>query len=361
MARGERALVVLDLIIAEDGDVAEARVLHGSGEFAEAALAAAKQWRYEVTKVNGRPVRVHMTVPLSFAVKLPDVMRAEGIPEMRQGAAPHPPAGESKGATVIAQIDIDENGHITQAAMKKSESPWSESLLEALRTWRFASTDDGKPLSFELRAVFKGGSSAEVQLSLTDPRPLAADTASADAAVAASAVSPPAVGAEAPVAEVKPTSTAPPPDPRSGDSTPAPPKPRNTPPPVEVVSSPLPAAAPAAGVPAVSVIVPENGASTVRGIELAPGIPDLVKGRRPVAPPVARMSDTSGDVMVRFSIDSGGATSVASAEGVELLQEAATSLVRSWQFRRTSAHRVYAIAEIHFSAAESSAKVRPAE
>src|SRR5579859_7888242 len=71
LSRGERALVIIEIIIDETGKVAEAKVLHGTPEFSEAALEAIRQWRYEATKVAGHPVRVRMTVPLSFATKLP--------------------------------------------------------------------------------------------------------------------------------------------------------------------------------------------------------------------------------------------------------------------------------------------------
>ena len=67
--------------------------------FDEAALTAARQWEYEVTKVDGKPVPVRLTVPITFALKLPDMTREAGIPELRQGAAPRfPPGGQGPGA-----------------------------------------------------------------------------------------------------------------------------------------------------------------------------------------------------------------------------------------------------------------------
>ncbi len=58
-----------------------------------------RQWEYEPTKVDGKPVKVRLTVPITFALRLPDVTREPGIPELRQGAAPgYPPRGQGLGA-----------------------------------------------------------------------------------------------------------------------------------------------------------------------------------------------------------------------------------------------------------------------
>ena len=58
----------------------------------QAALDAVRQWRYEVTKVAGHPVPVRLTVPLSFASKLPEMTREPGIPELRHGVGPALPS-----------------------------------------------------------------------------------------------------------------------------------------------------------------------------------------------------------------------------------------------------------------------------
>jgi hypothetical protein len=56
--------------------------------FDEAATAAVRQWEYEVTRVDGKPVPVRLTVPITFALRLPPMTRASGVPELRLGAAP---------------------------------------------------------------------------------------------------------------------------------------------------------------------------------------------------------------------------------------------------------------------------------
>jgi hypothetical protein len=129
--------------------------------------------------------------------------------------------------------------------------------------------------------------------------------------------------------------------------------PRATRAPVEVVGGFASGPGPATPPPP-----PENGSSTIRDVRfVGDGIPDLVRGRRPVPPPSVRLSGKYGDVTVRFSIDSGGVTTVKGTEGTEGLTEAAESVVRSWNFRRTSAQRVYAVAQIHYAPEGASATV----
>jgi outer membrane biosynthesis protein TonB len=101
--------------------------------------------------------------------------------------------------------------------------------------------------------------------------------------------------------------------------------------------------------------------SAIRDVTLALGVPDLVRGRRPVPPPVARMSGTTGSVDVKFSIDAAGVTSVAEVAGPEVLKNVATYTVQSWLFRRITAQRLYLVAAFDFSGETAKASVRPDE
>jgi hypothetical protein len=99
------------------------------------------------------------------------------------------------------------------------------------------------------------------------------------------------------------------------------------------------------------------GYSSVEDVELAPGVPDLAQGRRPVVPPLARLQRTTGDVSVRFAVNAGGESSVQTVEGPELLQAAARATVSSWTFRRTSAARLYLLATLSYGEALAQARV----
>jgi outer membrane biosynthesis protein TonB len=124
------------------------------------------------------------------------------------------------------------------------------------------------------------------------------------------------------------------------------------PPPVEVLSVPPRGAAP---VPA----QPESGTSALRDVTLSAGVPDLTRGRRPVPPPLARISGTPGTVEVRFAVDAAGVASVQAVEGPDLLKPAAQQVVASWVFRRLSAQRLYLVATFTYKGDTASAIVRP--
>ena len=101
----------------------------------------------------------------------------------------------------------------------------------------------------------------------------------------------------------------------------------------------------------------------MRGILLGTGVPDLVSGRRPVVPPLARLNTVNGKVQVRFAVDASGATSNVEAEGPDPLREAARQAVASWIFRRTKADRLRLAAEFDYAgeAATASVNLEPAK
>ena len=61
--------VVIEAVIGMTGDVVETRVLRATPMFAEAALAAVRQWKYTPTLLSGRPVPVVMTVTVTFRLQ----------------------------------------------------------------------------------------------------------------------------------------------------------------------------------------------------------------------------------------------------------------------------------------------------
>jgi TonB family protein len=379
LGRGISAVVVLELVIDEHGKVAEVKVLHGPEPFADAAVQAARKWEYKVTKVDGQPVRVRKIEPIRFAARLPDMKRDSGVPELRQGVAPViPAASRAKSGRATAHVEVDGDGRVTEAAIRSGESPWTESLLAAIRTWRFAAEEGGAGVGFDVAADFKEG---KVSLDLTHPQPAgtaatdrpanaAAPTtapttapATATAAAGSATAAPTTAPVVAPVDGQGAAMTVPVPDAPVATPTPLP---TRTEPPIEVVrsqdlvrpSAPDTTAAGGTAAPAPPPV--ENGLSSIRDVELAPGVPDLVKGRRPVSPPLARLGGLEGDVDVRFSIDSGGVTAVNNVSGRDELKESAESLVRSWVFRRTAPQRLYAIAHLEYRASGVKAKIQPA-
>jgi TonB family protein len=399
-AQGLRGIVILELVIDEKGRVASVDVVRSVPPFDEAAVAAVKQWEYETTRVDGQPVRVRHTLPITFSLRLPTMDRQEGVPELRQGAAPAVPPGVDRTESVKAEVTLHPDGSVADAAITQGASPYAEALLMAVRTWRFApETEAGMAVSFRVEAEFvpSRGTSGRVDLKLRDPKRTAvasapgADAASPSAPSAA-APEPAPTGAEpaappapsptpaavaatpAPTAEPAPpaaptNSPAPPPSAApnvpapTASSSPRPPAPpvdviaaRPTPPPTE--SGPGPAGTPT---PAPTPAPSQPGFSAVRDITLGPGVPDLTKGRRPIVPPVARMAATTGAVEIQMAVDAAGGVSVQNVTGPEILKEAARQAAVSWSFRRTTADRIYLVATFTYAGDQARAEVRRAQ
>ena len=61
--------VIIEATIGADGKVMDAKVLRSVRMLDQAALDAVKQWEYEPTRLNGKPVPVVMTVTVTFRLK----------------------------------------------------------------------------------------------------------------------------------------------------------------------------------------------------------------------------------------------------------------------------------------------------
>jgi TonB family protein len=63
-------VVVIEAVVTDRGEVQEARVARGHNPLLDAAaLAAVRQWAYEPARVKGSPVRVYVTVTVTFSLK----------------------------------------------------------------------------------------------------------------------------------------------------------------------------------------------------------------------------------------------------------------------------------------------------
>ena len=63
---GMKGTVRLEIVIGPDGQVLGAKADHSNPVLAEAAISAVRQWRYEVTEINGLAVPISMTVTVIF-------------------------------------------------------------------------------------------------------------------------------------------------------------------------------------------------------------------------------------------------------------------------------------------------------
>ena len=380
LAQGIRGIVILDIVVDAQGKVESTTVMRSVPGLDEAAIAAARQWEYAPTKVDGKAVRVRVTVPVVFSLALPTLSRQSGIPELRQGVAPAWPAGATGGGLAKAEVTLEPDGRVGVARILEGGAPWSDALLAALKTWRFTPPPEEEVLSFRVEAEFVSGGRSDadrrVNLEATglqrsglleEPAPPPSSAAPPTAVAAAvppapaapeaapqPQAAPPSPAPSAPVqsapVQTPPAQTAPPAEAGPATTAPAAPPPPvgpSAPPPVEVITAPPPA------------LPPENGVSAIRDVTLQPGVPDLARGRRPVAPPLARMTGATGTVEVAFSVSAAGTTTVQGATGPDVLKPAAEQAVASWVFRRARADRAYLVAVFTYTGDKSSAVVQP--
>jgi protein TonB len=66
---GIEGLVVLDIVVGEDGSVIDVSVFRSVPELDQAAIDAVSQWRYSPTFVNGEPVEVELSVTVNFTLQ----------------------------------------------------------------------------------------------------------------------------------------------------------------------------------------------------------------------------------------------------------------------------------------------------
>jgi TonB family protein len=404
-ARGERGIVIVELVINTEGKVASARVVRSIPPFDEAALAAVRQWEYEVTRVNGKPVSVRHTVPITFALKIPEIAsRQEGIPELRAGALPPIAPDARDTATATAELTLGSEGNVEELRIVDGPPAYADALARALRTWRFAPEPSEATVTFLVHAQFNPSAKSPAPRvafrldGLRRSESMAAANSSA-AAPAPPPASAPQTAVPAPQPEPAPASAPAKPSPASPEPTaaaaaaalpvtaPRPPTGASYPAPSAAPATALtastpsptpaaaaakvsptvpPAAAAAPKAPPVEVLSvpppaepPENGLSAVRDVTLSPGVPDLTRGRRPVPPPLARMAQATGTIDVKFSVDAAGIAAVKGSTGPDVFKRAAEQAVSSWTFRRTRADRIFLLAEFKYTVDAASATVRP--
>jgi protein TonB len=65
-AKGQQGSVVLQVLIARDGSVQDAKFLQGSLLFARNAIDAVRQWKFKPYSINGHPVSVLTQITIRF-------------------------------------------------------------------------------------------------------------------------------------------------------------------------------------------------------------------------------------------------------------------------------------------------------
>lgn len=342
-AQGIRGIVILEVLIGEDGKVSASKVTRSVQGLDEAAMAAVRLWEYEPTKVAGKAVKVLLSQSITFALKLPELQRVPGVPELKSGGSPPVPQGLREPATAAVEVTLGSQGEVLEIAALDGHPVVSEALLRAVKAWRFALAEGTTPPSFTVTAEWKPGPPPALSLSATDLR---------------------SAGGELPTAEPTGTAAAPVSYAATLPATGA-----DTQPPSSLPAGARPTATPSPSAPTVDTdVIParpdpparEQGVSAVADVLLGENIPDLVQGRRPVWPPLARLGNAVGEVVVRFTVDLAGKVGVHSAEGPDLLKAAAEQAVGTWIFRRTAIDRLNLVATFKYATDRTMAKVERA-
>ena len=117
----------------------------------EAAITAARQWEYEPTKIDGKPVSVRLTVPITFSLALPRLTRQSGVPELRQGVTPPFPKDATSGGNASAEVTLEADGRVGAAGCSPASRPGR------MRCWLRSRPGASRPAR-GLRAVVPRGS-----------------------------------------------------------------------------------------------------------------------------------------------------------------------------------------------------------
>jgi len=65
---GIEGVVILAVVIGEDGSIIDEQVVRSIPELDQAAIDAVGQWKYQPTLLNGNPVEVEMNVTINFSL-----------------------------------------------------------------------------------------------------------------------------------------------------------------------------------------------------------------------------------------------------------------------------------------------------
>ena len=152
-AQGIRGIVIMEVLIGEDGRVVTSRVTRSIPGLDEAALAAVNLWEYEPTKVSGKPVKVLLAQNITFALRLAELQRAPGVPELKSGGSPPVPASLTTPGNAAVAVTLGSQGEVREAAALEGDPVISEALLRAVRSWRFVVSEGTTPPSFTVRAL----------------------------------------------------------------------------------------------------------------------------------------------------------------------------------------------------------------
>ena len=189
------ATVILEVLVDEQGEVANVRVVRGHPALDQAAMDAVKQWRYSQTLLNGEAVPVITTVTVTFKL-------GGGTTFVAPADRPQPAtAGQTAGreplrvggnvqeskvirrvdpvypelakqarieATVILEVLVNEQGEVANIRVLRSHPLLEQAAIDAVKQWRYSPTllnGEAVPVIATQTVVFRlGSTSSEVRI-----------------------------------------------------------------------------------------------------------------------------------------------------------------------------------------------------
>ncbi|HXY38649.1 MAG TPA: TonB family protein [Vicinamibacteria bacterium] len=328
-----RATATAEVTLESDGRIAAARIVEGNEPWAGALLQALQTWRFTPPPDDASfSFRVAAELDPSRPADARIVLKAGGLQRSETLAAASSEAAPASSAPPAAASTPPATPKTPEAAPRTAPAGQPGTSQPGTSG---GGEQPAPPPPAAPPQPGSGPDKAPPQSQPVSPAPVGPPQATPQGPTPATPALPAPGPARAPGAAPASTRTTPPPADRTA------------PPPTEVITAPPPQAP------------PENGVSAIRDVALEPGVPDLTRGHRPVAPPFARIAGASGSVEVQFSVNAAGATLVQSVAGPDLLKKAAEAAVVSWVFRRTRADRAYLTAVFNFSEDKATAVVRP--
>jgi TonB family protein len=160
-------LVILEAVIGVDGKVTDTRVLRSVPLLDKAAVDAVQQWEYTPTTLDGKPIRIVMTVTVTFNVEPPPgaapyqatgpltvapwpaadgALRIGGNiapPRKTKDARPvYPVAAQADrlSGAVILEVLIGADGKVKDVRVLRSSPVFDKSAVDAVKKWEYERT-----------------------------------------------------------------------------------------------------------------------------------------------------------------------------------------------------------------------------
>ena len=148
LAAGVRGMVILEIRVAGDGTVEDAKVLRSIPLLDQSAVDAVMQWRFTPTLMNGVPTPVVMTVTMNFTPKAgaargrrPAAAPNERVfPELVKEIKPSYTSEAMRAGiegNVEVQVVVGTDGSVTDARILRGLPMLNEQALAAVRQWQF--------------------------------------------------------------------------------------------------------------------------------------------------------------------------------------------------------------------------------